>query len=169
MATPHVAGVAALYLQGNTGATPAATVRDAIVNTATADVVTERRHRLAEPAALLAADRTGGAAAAAADRLRHERTPASLSGTGDFDIQPNGTYYQSTVAGTHKGCLTGPAAPTSTSPCTGGTGRPGRGRASARRRRPPRPSPTTGTAGYYYWQVYSYSGSGSYTLTASRP
>ena len=39
MATPHVAGVAALYLQGNTGAS-AATVRDAIVNTSTANVVT---------------------------------------------------------------------------------------------------------------------------------
>ncbi len=37
MATPHVAGVAALYLQGHT-ATPQA-VRDAIVNAATANVV----------------------------------------------------------------------------------------------------------------------------------
>ena len=34
MATPHVAGVAALYLQSNTGASPA-TVRNAIVNNAT--------------------------------------------------------------------------------------------------------------------------------------
>ncbi|MPZ97621.1 MAG: S8 family serine peptidase, partial [Propionibacteriales bacterium] len=38
MATPHVAGVAALYLQANPGA-PAATVRDAIVNGATNGVV----------------------------------------------------------------------------------------------------------------------------------
>lgn len=38
MATPHVAGVAALYLQTNTGASPA-TVRDAIVNGATPNVV----------------------------------------------------------------------------------------------------------------------------------
>jgi subtilisin family serine protease len=34
MASPHVAGVAARYLQGNTGASPA-TVRNAIVNAAT--------------------------------------------------------------------------------------------------------------------------------------
>ncbi len=39
MATPHVAGVAALYLQANTGASPTA-VRDAIVNGATTGVLT---------------------------------------------------------------------------------------------------------------------------------
>ena len=39
MATPHVAGAAALYLQGNPGAAPAA-VRDGIVNTATTGKVT---------------------------------------------------------------------------------------------------------------------------------
>src|SRR5215210_7633698 len=39
MATPHVVGVAALYLQNNTGARPA-TVRDQIVNTATTGVLT---------------------------------------------------------------------------------------------------------------------------------
>lgn len=38
MATPHVAGVAALYLQGNPGASPA-TVRNALVNNATAGVL----------------------------------------------------------------------------------------------------------------------------------
>ena len=39
MATPHVVGVAALYLQSNPGAS-AATVRNALVNNATANVVT---------------------------------------------------------------------------------------------------------------------------------
>ena len=38
MATPHVAGVAALYLQGNKSASPA-TVRDALVANATSGVV----------------------------------------------------------------------------------------------------------------------------------
>ena len=38
MATPHVAGVAALYLQGNPGASPA-TVQSALVNNATAGVL----------------------------------------------------------------------------------------------------------------------------------
>src|SRR5688572_7674299 len=39
MATPHVAGVAALYLQNNTSAAPS-TVRDQIVNTSTTGVLT---------------------------------------------------------------------------------------------------------------------------------
>jgi subtilisin family serine protease len=38
MASPHVAGAAALYLSGNSGASPA-TVRDALVNKATTNVV----------------------------------------------------------------------------------------------------------------------------------
>ncbi len=42
MATPHVAGVAALYLEGNPSATPAQ-VRDAVVNNATSDVVGDPR------------------------------------------------------------------------------------------------------------------------------
>jgi len=42
MATPHVAGVAALYLQGNPGATPA-TVRNALVANATSGVVGNAR------------------------------------------------------------------------------------------------------------------------------
>jgi subtilisin family serine protease len=39
MASPHVAGVAARYLQGNTTASPA-TVRNAIVNAATLNRLT---------------------------------------------------------------------------------------------------------------------------------
>lgn len=39
MATPHVAGAAALYLQANPGASPA-TVRNALVNNATTNVIT---------------------------------------------------------------------------------------------------------------------------------
>jgi subtilisin family serine protease len=41
MATPHVAGVAALYLQGNTGASPS-TVVSALINNATTGVVLNR-------------------------------------------------------------------------------------------------------------------------------
>ena len=43
MATPHVTGAAALYLQGNPGATPA-TVQSAIVSAATAGVVQDAQH-----------------------------------------------------------------------------------------------------------------------------
>ena len=42
MASPHVAGVAALYLQGAPGAAPQA-VRDALFNLTTKGVVTDAR------------------------------------------------------------------------------------------------------------------------------
>ncbi|SER04375.1 S1 family peptidase [Actinokineospora terrae] len=89
--------------------------------------------------------------------------------SGGRAVQPNNSYYQTTVTGAHRGCLTGPAGTdfdlylqkwngsTWANVGTGGT-----------------PSNVesvsyTGTAGYYRWQVHAYSGSGSYTLRASRP
>jgi hypothetical protein len=95
--------------------------------------------------------------------------PGSLAGAGDSDQFPNGTYYQSTKSGAHKGWLVGPAntdfdlylykwvnnywsmvakseGPTSTEAIT-----------------------YNGTAGYYTWTVESYSGSGSYTFWLQKP
>ena len=57
MATPHVAGVAALYLQGNRGATPS-TVSNAITGTATTGVVTGAQ--TGSPNRLLYSPLTGG-------------------------------------------------------------------------------------------------------------
>jgi subtilisin family serine protease len=159
MASPHVAGVAALYLQGNTTATQA-TVANAIISTSTLNKVTS-------------------AGAGSPNRLVYSLLTAptsnsitytgSLSGTGAAAIHPNGSYYQSTVSGSHTGALTGPStadfdlflykwngsswvivaraeSPTSTENIS-----------------------YSGTAGYYYWRVLSYSGSGSYTLVTTRP
>src|SRR5688500_3649559 len=38
------------------------------------------------------------------------RYVGTLSSAGDYDYQPNGGFYYSSTSGTHKGCLTGPAA-----------------------------------------------------------
>ena len=53
MASPHVAGVAALYKQANPSAS-STTIRNAIVNNATTNVVTNAGIGFAEPSALLA-------------------------------------------------------------------------------------------------------------------
>ncbi len=53
MASPHVAGVAALYLATHTTASPA-TVRNAIVNNATLNVAHQPRIGIAQPSAVLA-------------------------------------------------------------------------------------------------------------------
>lgn len=93
----------------------------------------------------------------------------SLSGTGDFDYQPNGTYYYSSVSGLHKGWLVGPAGTdfdlylwkwngSQWVTVASGTGTTSTETVSY-----------NGTAGYYMWRVYSYSGSGSYNFWLQRP
>jgi subtilisin family serine protease len=166
MATPHVAGVAALYLQGNTGAS-ASTVRDAIVNTSTSGVVTGAG--TGSPNRLLYSPLTGGGGTPPPSGCS-ESYSGSLTGTGDYDIHPNGTYYYSPASGTHKGCLTGPASGADFDlylyKWNGSSWSiVARGETSSA-------SETvtySGAAGYYYWEVYSYSGSGSYTFAMTRP
>jgi bacillolysin len=94
----------------------------------------------------------------------------SLSGTGASAIQPNGTYYQTTVTGTNSGVLTGPASGadfdlylqkwngSAWANVASGTGATANENVSY-----------NGTAGYYQWKVLSYTGSGSYTLCISHP
>lgn len=94
----------------------------------------------------------------------------SLSGTGASAIQPNGTYYYSSVSGTHTGKLTGPASGadfdlylqkwngSAWANVASGTGSTASENVTY-----------SGTAGYYQWKVTSYSGSGSYTLCISHP
>ncbi|MPZ70641.1 MAG: S8 family serine peptidase [Actinobacteria bacterium] len=175
MATPHVTGVAALALQASPGASPA-TVTNTIVSTATTNVV-------------------GSPGSGSPNRLLYsllsanpnpDPTPTptptnpptscsgttytgSLSGTGDYDIHPNGNYFQTTTSGTHNGCLVGPAGVDfdlylyrwngySWSLVAQGIGSTATETVTY-----------SGSAGYYYWEVDSYTGSGSYTFTLQRP
>jgi subtilisin family serine protease len=168
MATPHVAGVAALYLQNNTGASNQ-TVRDAIVNTATTGVLTNigtgSPNRL-----LYSLLTTGGGSTVPSACTGGTLYTGSLGFTGDYDYHPNGSYYYSSVSGTHKGCLVGP---------TSGADFDlylqkwnGSAWVIVARSESVTSNETisyTGTSGYYRFQVYSYSGSGSYNLWIIRP
>ena len=90
-------------------------------------------------------------------------------GNGQTQIQPGGSWYQSTVAGLHTACLTGP----------GGTDFDlyfdrwnGSAWVEVAKSEGPTSSETVrydGTAGYYRYRVVNYSGTGAYTLTYSRP
>ena len=88
---------------------------------------------------------------------------------GQSQIQPGGSWYQSTVAGAHKVCLTGPA----------GTDFDiyldkwnGSGWTQVGLSEGATSSETinySGTAGYYRYRVVNYSGVGAYTMTYSKP
>ncbi|HZH91899.1 MAG TPA: S8 family peptidase [Pyrinomonadaceae bacterium] len=169
MATPHVAGVAALYLQNNNGASPS-TVTSQIINTATTGVLTGIG--TGSPNRLLYSLLTtgGGGGGTTAPCTSCTLYTGSLSGTGDYDIHPNGTYYYSSVSGAHKGWLRGP---------TSGADfdlylQKWNGSSWVIVARGESASSSedvsySGTAGYYQWQVYSYSGSGSYNFWIQRP
>jgi subtilisin family serine protease len=169
MATPHVAGVAALYLQNNTSASPA-TVRDAIVNTSTTGVLTGIG--TGSPNRLLYSLLTTGGGGGTVPSACTGGTlyTGSVAYAGDYDYHPGGSYYYSSVSGSHKGCLVGP---------TSGADLDlylekwngsswvivARGETSTSNET----ISYSGTAGYYRFQVYSYSGSGSYNLWIVRP
>jgi vibriolysin len=94
----------------------------------------------------------------------------TLSGTGASQIQPNGTYYQTTVTGAQTAQLTGPA--------SGAdfdlylykwNGSAWAVVASSESATANESINYSGTAGFYEWKVLSYSGSGSYTLCISHP
>ena len=172
MATPHTAGVAALYLEGAPSASPA-TVSSAIVNSATTGRVTGAGsgspNRLLNsllgttpaPAPAPAPVPTGCGLA--------ETYSGSLSGTGAAAIQPNGTSFTSTRSGTYRGCLRGPSTADFDLALYKRTSSGWTRVAVSQGTTSSEDIAYSGTAGTYYWRVHSYSGGGSYTFGMTRP
>ena len=165
MATPHVAGVAALYLQGNTSAAPSA-VRDTIVNTSTTGVVTSAGS--GSPNRLAYSPLSGSSTPPPTCALA-EKYSGSLSGRGDYDYHPNGTYFYTGVSGTHRGCLDGPSGVDFDLYLWKWNGSAWVTVAQGTTASPDESITYSGTAGYYLWRVESYSGSGSYSFQMQRP
>ena len=173
MATPHVAGVAALHLQGNASASPTA-VRDAIVNSATSNVVTSAGSN--SPNKLVFAPLTsesggdggsdGGSTAPCSSCTAYS---GSLNGSGDYDYQPNGTYYYSGASGYHKGWLEGASGTDFDLYLYKWNGSRWKVVAYATTSSSSEKISYRGSSGYYLWEVYSYKGSGSYTFWLQKP
>jgi aqualysin 1 len=174
MAAPHVAGAAALILSANPSWS-AAQVMNKMIADATTGVVGSPGSGSPNRLLFVGEGDDGGEPDPDPDPPSNctgyaETYTGSLSGSGAYHIQPNGTWYFS-GAGTHRGCLEGPSSGSSDfdlylqrwngfwwSTVASST------------------SPTnfetidyTGNSGYYRWIVYSYQGSGSYTFSMTRP
>jgi subtilisin family serine protease len=162
MASPHVAGAAALYLQGSPSASPSA-VTSAVLGTATTGVLTGIGN--GSPNRLMYSPLTGGGATPPPTECSSTST-GSLAYGGDYDVHPS---YTSLASGTHSGCLTGPSGADfdlylqKSSGSSWSTVARSEGLTSTETIR------YSGTAGTYRWVVQSYSGSGSYILKTGRP
>ena len=168
MAAPHVAGAAALHVQANPSASPAA-VRDAVVNGATANLVSGAGP--GSPNRLLYAP--GGSATPTptpvptACALPQSAT-GSVTGPGDYDFHPGGTYFYS-AGGLFKGCLRGPSGTNFDLYLWKWNGSAWVSVAQGITAGSAEDVSYTGTTGYYTWRVQSASGSGSYTVGMQRP
>jgi subtilisin family serine protease len=181
MATPHVAGVAALYLQNHASASPSQ-VFSAIINGATSGRLSGigsgspnlLLYSLFDSGTSPTPTPTGVPQPTATPDpggdpcTNCEHYTGSLSGSGDYDIHPSGSYYYS-GSGTHNGWLEGngpdfdlylqkwswwsgwSTVDSSTSPSSSES------------------VSYSGSSGYYRWVIYSYSGSGSYDFWLQRP
>jgi subtilisin family serine protease len=166
MASPHVAGVAALYLQGNTSASPS-TVRNQIVSTGTTGKVTSPGS--GSPNVLLFSGLTGGGGTPPPSGCSLPETYSGSLSSGASAYQPNGSYYYSASSGTHRGCLTGPSGADFDLYLQRWNGSRWVVVASGTTTSPNEDVSYSGTPAYYRWRVHAYSGSGSYTLQIQRP
>ena len=161
MASPHVAGVAALYLQGNPSASPA-TVTNAITSTATTGKVTNAGsgspNRLLY--SLLQASGGGGGGGTACD--------TTTTGSVGWRSETVATSF-TTTAGTLTGCLTGPSGTDFDLYLDRWNGSSWTEVAAGEGATSTENVTYSATAGQYRWVVYAYSGSGSFTLKHGRP
>jgi len=170
MASPHVAGGAALFLEDNPGASPSQ-VTNALTSTATQGAISGVN---GSPNlllySLLTSDGSGGGddgggddggddGGSTAPCTSCDLYSGTLSGGGDNDIQPDGSYYAGN--GSENGYLRS----------SNGdfdlylykwSGYGWRQVASSTSANSNEDIEYSGSSGYYYWEVYSYSGSGSY-------
>ncbi|CRK59935.1 bifunctional protein [Alloactinosynnema sp. L-07] len=121
-----------------------------------------------------------GAAASGTGSATYSLTVTGAGGTcgqaytgtlaqGATAIQPGGTWYQSTSAGTHKGCLDGPNGTDFDLYLDKWNGSDWNAVAQSNGGTPDESITYSGTAGYYRYRVVAYTGGGAYTFSVTKP
>jgi hypothetical protein len=142
-------------------------VRDAIVNTSSTSKLTSIG--TGSPNRLLYSLLSDGGTTTPPPTCGGGTYTGTLSGAGANAYQPNGSYYQSTISGTHSGNLTGPSGTDFDLYLQKWNGSSWATVSSSLGSTSTESVSYSGTAGYYRWRIYSYSGSGSYSLCTTRP
>jgi serine protease len=107
---------------------------------------------------------TGGAPCTGCDMFS-----GTLSGTGDSDYHPNGSYYFSSGSGVHRGWLQGPSSSDFDLYLLKWNGFSWVIVARSESSTSQEQIAYNGTSGYYTWRVLSYRGNGSYSLWLQHP
>lgn len=165
MATPHIAGVAALLYANDPTITPDE-VETAITSTARSfpGSCSQCGSGIVDAYAALTGSGGGGFACPAG----FTTYTGSLSGTGDYEYQPGGTYYYEGTTGYHDGILEGDG-PDFDLRLWKWNGGGWSTVASSLSANSSESISYYGSSGYYVWRIESYSGSGSYTFCLERP
>ncbi|SDR05952.1 S1 family peptidase [Thermostaphylospora chromogena] len=99
----------------------------------------------------------------------YQNTYSGSLSSGQNAYQPDGSYYQTASAGTHRGCLSGPSGADFDLYLERWTGSSWSTVAQSISTGPNESLTYIGTAGYYRYRIHAYSGSGAYTMGLTRP
>ncbi len=168
MASPHVAGMAALYLASNPTASPAR-VQEAILAEATPGQLSNIGSSSPNLLAYSLFDNESDQDPVASCPVGSEVFQTNLSGTNDADFQPNGSYYYTGSTGIHRGQLIGPANANFDLYLWKWSGSNWNVVAQSRDPGADEIINYSGTSGYYSWSIQSYDGSGDYSFCLNKP
>jgi len=163
MASPHVAGVAALYLEANPNATPAE-VNRAILGAATTGQLSDIGG--GSPNLLLFSQLGGAGGGAPCANCEHY---TGLLFDRQEGFEPNGTYYYNDSFGYHKGWLRGPAGADFDLYLWRWNGLYWEVVAGSESESPNEEISYYGSPGYYKWRIYAYRGNGFYNFWLQQP
>lgn len=176
MAAPHVAGVAALFLELHPQASPTQ-VAEALLGGATTgrlSALNGSPNRLLSTAFIAGGGGGGGGGPAPEPEPQPQPCPGclvtqgSLASTGAYRYEPGGSYYYAN-AGTHRGVLDGPNGADFDLYLYRWNGSSWQVVTSSTSAGPDESVLYTGSAGYYTWRVSAYAGGGSYSLRYGKP
>jgi subtilisin family serine protease len=165
MASPHVAGAAALYLETSPNATPAE-VNRALLDSATANAVSDAGQGSTNLLLFSAFGNNDGGGGAPCDNCTHY---TGLLFEGQEAFEPNGTYYYNDSYGYHRGWLRGPAGKDFDLYLWRWNGWQWVVVAAAESPTPNEEIAYFGAPGYYKWRIYAYSGNGAYDCWLQQP
>ena len=101
--------------------------------------------------------------------LQKAYTKTGTLGSGASAYQPDGSYYYSSVSGTHRGCLSGPSGTDFDLYLQRWNGLSWVTVAQSISSGPNESITYSGSSGYYRYRVHAYRGSGAYTLGYTAP